>query len=436
MIHTAGRRSAVVLVATALAGAAALAGQAWQAHADGPVWGNGRMHAAPRHHRTPPHKPHKPHKPNKPHKPPRSHGANRPGVALTRPAHVQVSTNAPGVAILPGRTYSWPYAVTNASPTKAGQVVFSAPLPKSMEFVSAEQNCVWRGGAAVCGIGTLQPGETKAGVITARVPAQTAPGTEISSPAMVRWDSSQSTTHFPPVRVAHTADVAVAESSVKKIKPGPFVPFDVLVTNNGPSEAENVVLRETAKTHFGNGQSEVPQIYAGSACLLATFATRQMGASLVCNLGTIKVGETRTVHLKVIPGPDYKPGKFRPGTAIEVPSEVASPTMDTNLANNHAIATTKVMPGVPLAGPATRKGRQIIHQGQFRPGSAYAQGRGGVGTGNGHLPGGGGGPVRGHGGLPYTGAPVTTMLHGVAALLGAGLILYRLGRPRRRRRFA
>ncbi len=398
-VGTVGRRGLVLLAATSLLGVAPLVGQVRTAHADGPVWGWGRLHH--RHHSAP-HRPHL-----RRHKPPK---------AAATMARVTVSTNAPGVPILPGKTYSWPYAVTNRSPVKAAQVVFSAPLPKSLAFVSAEQNCAWQGTAAVCGLGALGPGQTRTGVITAQVAANVAPGETISSPAVVRWDTAQTTTHFPAVRVASTADLSVVKSGPAVVRPGKPASYDITVRNNGPAAAQSVVLHDSTESPSRNGVTVTPLDTGGTKC---TTAQRDTGATLVCDVGALQVGQARSMVVQVVPGP-----KVRPGSVIQAPSEVGSPTFDTNLANNHAIAKTKVLPGVPVSRPAMSHGRTLIHQGEFRPGQGQFA----------HAPSYGG--WRGRGGLPYTGAPVTAMLHGVAALVGTGLILYRLGRPRRRRRLA
>lgn len=390
MVRATGTRGLVVIAAAALLGAIPLA--ASEARADGPVGNWGHRHFVGRHpHRS-------------------AHGRAH-GQSAGKLAKVGVSTSAPSVPILPGRTYSWPYAIINRSPALADQVTFTVPLPSALHYVSAQQTCAWQGNAVVCRLGNLKPGQSVVGVITALVDSKLHPGQSVSSPVQVNWCGTKSgsgsassgssgsagvashaacgnaTTAFPSVKVAETADVAVTKAGPIKVRPGQSLPYEMTVTNNGPSVAKNVTLHDTVQTPTHSGQVVLPAGKDGAGC-----ASSGKPMSTVCGLGTLGVGETRTIKIEIRPGT-----RFQPGLCIPATSQVGSSTPDTNLSNNVASTCTKVT--APFVAKAAVSGPPV------------------------RLP-----NTR----LPNTGAPLTQMLDEAAALIGLGLILHRLGRPRRR----
>ena len=369
-MNTASRK-VLVVAATAFFGAAPLLAPVHVAHADGPVGRAARGYREAAHHRVETRD---------------KERINNAGTAkvkkaggrlLPRVAKLVLGTSSPGVPVLPGKTYTWPYSVTNASPTRADSVVFSAPLPANLQFVSAEQNCSWKAGSAVCQLGSLAPGASKVGVINAKVAESAKPQEAVTSQALVTWNRASTMAQFPVVRVADTSDVAVTKTAPALIRPGASVPYKITVTNNGPAPAQDVKLRDLV-----DAKGPVQTDKADSQCVSGGH-----GLSLACDLGSMAVGEKRTIKVLV------KGGRgIRPGMIIRAPSDVSSSTIDTNLGNNHANAETKV---TDLTAP------RVISR-NLRE-------------------------------LPNTGAPIREMFHLAMLLFGSGLVLHRIGRPRRLR---
>ena len=469
MVRSVSARGLVVIGAAALLGVIPLA--ASQARADGPVGNWGRRHFPGRHAHAHAHGSGSGSSSGSGF----SSGPRSGGVKL---AKVGVSTSSPNVPVVPGRTYSWPYSIINRSPVLADQVLFSVPLPSALHYVSAQQNCAWQGNAVLCRVGSLRPGQSAVGVINALVDSNLKPGQSVSSPAQVSWcgtrpgsgsvgaggsagsggkagsagagaglagsaesggvaghvacgstaagalvgggrctaqassgtsDSRPSsgtaatrpgkrprgkgrcgsfsitgasaTTAFPPVKVAEAADVAVTKSGPMNVRPGQSMAYAMTVTNNGPSVAKNVVLRDTVQTPTHTGEVVLPSGQESAGC-----AGAAQPMTTVCGLGTLGVGQSRTVKIEVRPG-----SRFQPGMCIPATSQVSSSTADTNMSNNVASTCTKVTPLVASRAVS----RRLVQ-------------------------------------LPNTGAPVTQMLDEAGALIGLGLILHRLGRPRRR----
>ncbi|MCW2918795.1 MAG: conserved repeat domain protein [Actinomycetia bacterium] len=494
MIHTSrrthGARSLVVLAVVALFGVVQLPGSSHEARADGPVRHRAIRHFVPTHriarHGWPTHRIAQHRWPT--HSRPTHRRHVRPEVAK-----VSINTRAPSVPIVPGKVYSWPFTVRNRGPVRADAVTFRAPLPGSLQFVSAQQNCSFKDNAAICELGSLKSGEGKVGVINALVGDKTPAGQPIDSAALATWHSTpenkegRASAPFPQVKVADTADVSVVKDGPPVIRTGERIPYNVTVANNGPTPARNVVLTSTSTPFLtqdgsactsqnaqGNGQVAAQGI--GQANGQGNGQGRGQGngpnnglgdaapgeaQGLVCDIGTLQPGETRAIKINA-----QARSQLKPGTLIQAPSHVTTSTIDTNEANNHANSQTKVT-AIPEARTVFKSGPGCGFAPGSAPGSALGSGPGsgsghGSGSGSGHGSGSGpgsgsehgsgsghgpgcgpgSGPGSGYGpgsgpqgmtGLPNTGAPTTELLHLVIVLLGTGLILYRVGRSRRRR---
>jgi uncharacterized repeat protein (TIGR01451 family) len=423
MIHssrrTGGVRSLVVLTAAALLGVVPLIGPGDTARADGPVGSGGE-----RHHGS------------------SGYGSSRHGHRTGRGARLVAATNRPAGPILPGRTYTWPFAVTNNGSLSARDVTFAAALPKSLQFVSGQQNCSWQGTAAVCHLGALKRGQTKTGMLTAKIAPKAPAGRTISTKARLSWAHSskgrRAVVTFPTVRVAEMTDVAVAKTGPGQVRPGSPVPYRVTVTNRGTIPAKRVVLRDTAaiarhgagacaavaagreekgrqasgttgrrpgtgaggRAGAGNCHGRVgPRAAAPPIKLVEGSAECKPGGTiggLVCALGTMGPGTSKSLVFKVRP-------KAKPGALIKAPARVTTATIDTVAANNSALATTRVV--APLAARARVPSGSLVEGTRRVPGKGLTE-------------------------LPATGLPAKPLVDVALALIGVGLILYRLGRVR------
>lgn len=163
----------------------------------------------------------------------------RPGRWIVRPG-VEVETRAPRGAIVPGRTYRWPYSVTNHGTSPVKNVTFAATPDRDLKVRGAPPRCRWRHTAMiVCQVGLIPRGQTRRGSFTATVNPKAHTGRTLSSPARVYWlrapagAATTRTTAFPPVAVSPATPGKAASGS----------PYQVSVTNDGPVTAESVVVR-------------------------------------------------------------------------------------------------------------------------------------------------------------------------------------------------
>jgi uncharacterized repeat protein (TIGR01451 family) len=211
-----GGRGIVAVTATALIGVGPLVGCGGTARADGPVGSGAGQYA---------------------HK-----GAHRVRLVAT--------TARPAGPVLPGGTYTWPFAVTNKGSMTARGVTFVASLSKNLSFVSGQQNCSWRRRAVVCRLGEIKPGRTKAGMVTAKVAQKARAGRPVSAHGHLTWShsrwASRAVVTFQAVKVAETTDIAVTKTGPRRVRPGRPITYEVTVTNHGSVPARQVVLRDTA----------------------------------------------------------------------------------------------------------------------------------------------------------------------------------------------
>jgi hypothetical protein len=157
-------------------------------------------------------------------------------------ADLVVDTRGPRGAIVPGRTYKWPFEVTNRGTVPAKDVALTATPDRSLKVLAAPPKCRWRKtGPLVCKIGLLPQGETKRGTITATVAPRAHTGKALNNPIQVSWDNAPTPERrmsaFPPVEVSPDTDASATAPRDGKI------PYPLMVTEHGPVTAESVVVR-------------------------------------------------------------------------------------------------------------------------------------------------------------------------------------------------
>ncbi|GLY90674.1 hypothetical protein Airi02_086030 [Actinoallomurus iriomotensis] len=163
-------------------------------------------------------------------------------------ADVVVDTKGPRGAIVPGRTYNWPFEVTNRGTIPARDVALRTTPDKNLKVLAAPPKCRWReAGPLVCHIGLLPQGKTRHGVITATVvpPARTGGKAQrepvrLRNPIQVSWHNAPAPERrlaaFPPVDVSPDGSDTGAAATDK-------LPYPLMVTEHGPGTAESVVVR-------------------------------------------------------------------------------------------------------------------------------------------------------------------------------------------------
>lgn len=267
-------------------------------------------HKAPKHeHKAPKHK-HKAAKP-KAHasvKKPQAHG-------------VALRMKSPQQSVVPGRTYTWTFTVAARGKGEQGKAAFKTTLPKSLEYVSGEKHCKAAGQKVFCRLGTLKKGEKVTGAIRAKVTGRAKPGETIRPRGTAVWGRDRVTHRFPAVRVARTADLALAQKAPATARAGAEIPYTLRIRNLGPAAADSVTLES---------RGPIKLVDRDTACV-------PRGASYLCAVGGLQAGEARTLRFTAVPR-----GNVRAGTVLTASWRASSPVPDTDRANNAAVVRTKI----------------------------------------------------------------------------------------------
>jgi uncharacterized repeat protein (TIGR01451 family) len=247
-------------------------------------------------------------------------------------------------------------AVSNAGPAAATAVSLSDEIPAHTTFRSLSAPAGWTcetpavGGTGTVSCSTSSLAANNAAVFTlvVRVDANTIPGTAVVNTATVGAegspdpDSSDNTSSFSVTVVQPpSADLSLTKTANDEVTPGSAITYAITVTNEGPSEATNVVVTDQvpANTTFASatastGSSVTAPSAGGTGTVRATWA------------GPIAAGEQVTLTI-VVSVNDGVPDQ----TTISNTASVTSDSTDLNTANNQATATTTVT-NTPNAGMA------------------------------------------------------------------------------------
>jgi len=263
-----------------------------------------------------------------------SNNSSSVSTAISAQADLGVTKSGPASAVV-GTAVSYTITVTNFGALAAANSFVADPTPAGLTPAG-----VSGGGCSSfpCALGTINPGQSI--VITAayNVPANYA-GSSISNTASVSTSSPEantsnnSATAVTPISSVGIADLSVTTSGPSTAPANGFLDFNLLVVNNGPSAATNVVI--TNPTPSG-----LQFLSANGAC--TTFP---------CVVSSLAVGQFASVtgHYRVI----------APSGSVTDAGSVSGSETDPVPANNSSSATVSITaanscPQPPLqTSPAT-----------------------------------------------------------------------------------
>lgn len=201
-------------------------------------------------------------------------------------------------------TFVYTLSVANTSTTGGGpndspDTVVLDQLPDDVAYVSATTSrgtCRYDEATRLvtCELGTVAAGEQLLDVIAITVRATGDAGTVVRNTASVVGGlpdpdaaNDESTVLATPVDV----DLAITkEASTQTPGLGVVYFYAITVTNNGPSDAPNTVVRDTLNTRLGFVSATASQ---GTCSFSATDRV------LTCELGTVRSGETVSIRVAV-----------------------------------------------------------------------------------------------------------------------------------------
>jgi uncharacterized repeat protein (TIGR01451 family)/fimbrial isopeptide formation D2 family protein len=188
-------------------------------------------------------------------------------------ADLAITKTAPATANA-HQQFTYTLLVENLGPSAATDVVITDPLPAGLNFISsADCNAVM-----TCSLGTIPPqGSRTVEVVVETTPAVA--GTTVVNTATVsgaEFDPNlDNNTSVAETVIDTLAEIAVVKTGPVQAQADTRIVWNVVVTNAGPSPAENVTLSDTLPPEVTN-----PQITTSQGSCVPAFD---------CDLGTIPV---------------------------------------------------------------------------------------------------------------------------------------------------
>jgi uncharacterized repeat protein (TIGR01451 family) len=249
--------------------------------------------------------------------------------SITSSADLSVVKTGPS-SLTPGLPVTYTIKITNDGPSDAKSVSLSDPTPTGLVFTSNAGDCTT---AFPCALGDLASGETRVIQVTYDVPANYTnaslgpdPVVNIATASSATPDpngANSSATVFTPV--AGSADLQVSKTGPASITAGTNVTFTVKITNAGPSDALNVKITDSTP-----------------AGLNFVSNTGDCTTAFPCALGTLKVGQTRTISATYA-----IPAIYTTPDPIQNTATASSDTPDPESNNSSATASSSL--GAPIA---------------------------------------------------------------------------------------
>jgi uncharacterized repeat protein (TIGR01451 family) len=235
-------------------------------------------------------------------------------------ADVAVSMTGSSTATA-GDNYTYDITVTNNGPTVANNVVLSDTLPANTSFSSVFEQSVpagtnenVNGSTITATVPTLAPGAQATFTLNVTIDAATAADTQIKNTVSETSDTSDPVSANNSSSVTTTvgtkADLTVNMTGSDNINAGENQIYDITVTNNGPSDAQNYTFSYSVSTE---GVTSVSLV-------------QDSGPS---NGETLAAGSTAFYELSVLTDP-MAPDM----TTVNVLAQVTSDTTDPDISNN------------------------------------------------------------------------------------------------------
>jgi uncharacterized repeat protein (TIGR01451 family) len=253
---------------------------------------------------------------------------------VQRSADVSVSKTPASQSVAAGDVATWMVTASNAGPSTAEGTSVTDTLPAGMTFVAAVGptgvTCTESSGVISCLLGTLAVGTPISITITARIAASTVSGTTLTNKVAATSATPDANTANNAASAAVTttasADLIVTKSvSPASVQAGGAAVWTIVVTNNGPSDAQSVSVTDSLPSGFTvSGLST-----SLGSCTLAT---------ATCAVGTLAAGSSATLQMTGTVATSYSaPTMSNSATAT---STTADPVAGNNIGRAVATVTT------------------------------------------------------------------------------------------------
>ncbi|MBC8570189.1 DUF11 domain-containing protein [Zongyangia hominis] len=206
-------------------------------------------------------------------------------------ADISVVKTASPNPVLAGERLTYTLLVSNAGPSASENVVLSDQLPAELENaeISVDGGVTWAPFSGIYPVGRLDAGAVVELIIRAEVSSFAAGS--LTNTAVVSSDTPDpnpdNNTFIVVTPVAPSADLSISKAAAPDpVRPGDVLTYTVTVFNNGPADAQNVVVLDS-----------VPSTLIGPEYSVDGGGTFQPWPGSL-PLGTLAAGSTRTILLR------------------------------------------------------------------------------------------------------------------------------------------
>lgn len=259
---------------------------------------------------------------------------------VTAVADIDITKRAVTDPLVAGDEATWEIEVTNTGPSDAQDVVVTDTPPTSLTAAvaeSTEADCV----ALVCTVPTLAAGSTVLVTVSGTLAADAADGSTVTNTATVTSPTDPDPDPITAEAVGTmttSADLRVAKETITAPVAGESVVWLVTVTNDGPSDARDVVVTESVPAEVDDA------VFDPSAGTCTTDG--------VCTIDPLAAGASATIEVTA-----DVPADLPDGTTLTNDVAVASATADPDPLDDEASTGDDVSAladvGVELNAPAT-----------------------------------------------------------------------------------
>jgi M6 family metalloprotease-like protein/uncharacterized repeat protein (TIGR01451 family) len=217
-----------------------------------------------------------------------------------------------------GNPLTYTLTISNPGPSDALSVTVTDTLSTDVTFdqaVPSQGNCSHSGGVVTCTLGTVAASSSAEVTITVDIPSSSLVSSVQNTETPDPVSSNNSITETTTVSVQADMEITKTDDPDPVIAGNPLT-YTLTITNNGPSDAQSVVVTDTLP-------SEVT--YSGVSTTLGSCS--QASGVATCTLGTMTPGASATVTIAT----DVPLGIYG---ALQNQAEVFSSTTDPDTGNN------------------------------------------------------------------------------------------------------
>jgi len=204
------------------------------------------------------------------------------------PTDLEIAKSDSPDPVLAGETLTYTLVITNNGPAPAEDVLVVDALPDGVTFVSATASQGLCNGGVTCDLIDLAVGATAEVTVVVLVAADQVDDllnvARVSASNPESDDSNNEASE--PTVVDEEAELEIVKSGPATATPGGTIAYQITVSNNGPSDAQSVVVTDT-----------IPADLSGATATSSQGSCSIVGSLMTCNLGTLANGASATIDI-------------------------------------------------------------------------------------------------------------------------------------------